>query len=121
MDIDFSQVDRLADDLLDVPAETRPKFRAVISKGALNIKNGMRAEASGGHSYRHFPRSITYDLTGEFEAEIGPDKALVQGALGNLLYFGRSKTAGVLNINGPLEREAPRTVDAIADVAEDIL
>jgi hypothetical protein len=121
MDIDFSQVDRLADDLLEVPEETRPRFRAVISKGALNIKNEMRAEAANAGHYKHFNRSISYDLTGEFEAEIGPDKALIQGALGNILYFGTSKNAPVLDINGPLNREGPRTVDAIGDVAEDIL
>jgi hypothetical protein len=120
-EVDFSQVERLADDLEGVPEETRPKFRKVIERGAVNIKNEMRAEASGHPTFKHFPRSISYDLTGEFEAEIGPDKGRIQGALGNLLYFGRSNTAGVLDINGPLRREEPRTVDAIADVAEDIL
>lgn len=121
MEIDFSQVDKLADDLDRVPEETRPKVRAVVSKGALNIKNEMRAEASGHPTYRHFPRSISYDLTGDLEAEIGPDKALIQGALGNLLYFGTSKTGGVLDINGPLKREEPRFVDALANVLEDVL
>lgn len=120
-DVDFSQVEKLAADLQAVPEETRPKFRAVVSKGALNVKNQMREEASGHPTYRHFPSSISYDMQGDYGAEIGPDKSRVQGALGNLLYFGTSKTGGVLDINGPLNREAPRFTDAIADVAEDIL
>ncbi|HKS46348.1 MAG TPA: hypothetical protein VJT49_14805 [Amycolatopsis sp.] len=114
-------MDQLAADLEGVPEETRPRFRKVVERGALNIKNGMRADASGHRKFIHFPRSISYDMTGDLEAEIGPDKALIQGALGNLLYFGTSRTAGVLDINGPLNREVPRMMDAIADVAEDIL
>jgi hypothetical protein len=120
-EIDFTQVDRLARDLEAVPEETRPKFRAVVSKGALNVKNGMRDEAVSSRHYKHFSRSISYDLIGDFEAEIGPDKERMQGALGNILYFGTSKNAPVLDIMGPISRELPRTADAMADVAEDIL
>lgn len=119
--VDTSELDKLAADLDAVPEETRPKFRAVAEKGALNIKNGMRADATGHPSFPYFPTSISYDMTGEFEAEIGPDKSRAQGALGNLLYFGTSKSGGVLDINGPLNKEIPRFQDAIADVAEDIL
>ncbi len=121
MSVDFSEVERLASDLEKVPDETRSKFSKVVEKGALNVKNGMQRDARNSGHYKHFSRSISYDMVGEFEAEIGPDKGRIQGALGNLLYFGRSTTAGVLNINGPIHREQPRTVDAIADVAEDIL
>ncbi|WP_409186721.1 hypothetical protein F9C11_21770 [Amycolatopsis sp. VS8301801F10] len=121
-DVDMSQVDQLARDLEAVPEETLPKFKKVVAKGAVNVKNGMRADAQGHPTFRHFPRSITYDTTDQgLGAEIGPDKNLIQGALGNLLFFGSSKNAPVLDINGPLNKEAPRFADAIADVAEDIL
>jgi hypothetical protein len=60
-------------------------------------------------------------MTGEFSAEIGPDKERVQGALGNIIYFGTSKNAPQLSLEGPLNRETQRFEDAIADVAEDIL
>ena len=119
--VDTHELVQLADDLDKIPAETRPKFSKCVEKGALNIKNGMRADATGHPTFRYFPTSISYDMTGDFSAEIGPDKGRVQGALGNLLYFGTSRSGGVLNINGPWEREMPRLVDAIADVAEDIL
>lgn len=122
MSIDFSQVDKLADDLKHVPDETLPKVRKVVARGAVTVKNQMRDEARSTGHYRHFFRSISYDETDDgLGAVIGPDKAMIQGALGNLLYFGTSRTAGVLDINGPVNREAPRMADAIADVAEDVL
>lgn len=118
----MSQVDALADAIEAVPRESLPKFRKVVERGAVNVKTGMRADASGHPTFRYFPRSISYDVTdGGLGAEIGPDKDLVQGALGNIVYFGTSKNAPVLDINGPLNKEQPRFVDALADVAEDIL
>ncbi|WP_326565079.1 hypothetical protein VSH64_24875 [Amycolatopsis rhabdoformis] len=121
-EVDMSQVDALADDLEAVAAKATPKVKKVVEKGANNVKNGMRADASGHASFKHFSRSITYDITHDgLGAEIGPDKDLIQGALGNLIYFGRSDTAGVVDINPPLDKETPRFADALADVAEDIL
>ena len=119
--VDTHELDQLARDLDAIPAEKRPQFRKVVEKGALNIKNGLRADAAGHPTYRYFPTSISYDMTGEFSAEIGPDKDRVQGALGNILYFGTSKNGPQLDLEGPLHRETQRTVDYIADVAEDIL
>lgn len=119
--VDTSELDQLVTDLDKVPAEVMPKFRKVLERGAVNVKNGMRADATGHPTFRYFPNSISYDLKGELEAEIGPDKGRVQGALGNLLYFGTSKSGGVLDINGPLNREGQRLEDAAADVAADIL
>ena len=120
--VDTSELRALEAELEQIPAEKLPQFKAVVVKGAVNVKTGMRADAAGGQSYRHFPRSIDFDvIDGGLGAEIGPDKGRIQGALGNLLYFGTSRTGGVLDINGPLNREAPRFEDALADVAEDIL
>jgi len=120
--VDTSQLDKLVADLEEIPADRLPPLKKVVSKGALNVKNGLRADAANGGSYRHFSRSIDYDITdGGLGAEIGPNKDQIQGALGNILYFGTSKNAPVLDINGPLTKEEPRFVDAIADVAEDIL
>lgn len=122
MEVDFSQVDRLADELMAVPAEVEPKVRKVVARGALNVKNTMRDEAQSGGSYRHFHRSISYDLeNGGMAAEIGPDKGRIQGALGNILYFGTSKNAPQLDIMSGLNREAPRFERALIDVVEDIL
>lgn len=106
MSIDWSQVEKLADDLESVPERLQAPFEKVVEKGALNVKNGMKADAHNSGHYRYFASSITYDRDG-LEAEIGPDKGRTQGALGNILYFGTSNNAPVLDINGPLNREAP--------------
>jgi hypothetical protein len=120
--VDTSELDKLVVDLGEIPEQKLPQVKKVVSKGALNIKNGMRTDAANGHSYRHFARSIDYDIDdGGLGAEIGPNKDQIQGALGNILYFGTSKNAPVLDINGPLHTEEPRFADAIADVAADIL
>lgn len=120
--VDTSQLDKLVADLGEIPEEKLPQVKKVVSRGALNVKTDLRAGAANGGSYKHFARSIDYDIVdGGLGAEIGPNKDQIQGALGNLLYFGTSKSGGVLDINGPLTKEEPRFVDAIADVASDIL
>jgi hypothetical protein len=120
--LDTSELDALNRDLEQIPAEKLPQLKGVVRKGALNIKTGMQSEAASAGSYRHFSRSISFDeIDGGLGAEIGPDKGRVQGALGNILYFGTSKNAPVLDLEGPLRKEDQRFVDAIADVAEDIL
>jgi hypothetical protein len=120
--IDFSQVEALADKLDLDAQEILKKTKPVVSKGALNVKNGMRIDAADGGHYKHFNRSITYDINDDgLTAEIGPDKALIQGALGNILYFGTSKNAPVIHLEGPLNKETPRLERVLGDVAEDIL
>lgn len=118
LEVNVDGAREVADELADVDAA---RFRPVVAKGALNVKNALqRAARSSGH-YKHFHRSISYDLVGDLEAEIGPDKDRIQGALGNILYFGTSKNAAVLDLDQALAREAPRFELALADVAEDIL
>lgn len=120
IDVDVDGADEIASDLMSVD-RLRPEFRKVVSKGALNIKNGLRDDAKSSGHYKHFHRSISYDMIDDLKAEIGPDKDRIQGALGNILYFGTSKNAPVLNLNGPYEREEPRFRLALINVAESVL
>ena len=120
--VDGSEVRELSHDLGEVPDRVIPEVKKSVSRGALNIKNDMARDARSDGSYRHFHRSISYDLVRDgLAAEIGPDKNRVQGALGNILYFGTSKNAPVLNLGGPLYREAPRFEAALRRIAGDIL
>lgn len=123
MDVDYTEVRRLLEDLGKVPGHVVSEVAAATRKGAQNIKDEMvreaEAELSGGHA-RRFPASISYDMVpaiGAIEYVIGPDKDRPQGALGNILYFGTSKNAQVLDINAPLDREQPRFLKALADAA----
>ncbi|MGA5629798.1 hypothetical protein ACPCTH_33520 [Streptomyces cellulosae] len=70
--------------------------RQAVTVSALKIKNdAARRSQSSGHA-KHYSRSITYDVHGgaaSVWAEIGPDKARTQGALGNIIEFGTRNNA----------------------------
>jgi hypothetical protein len=94
----------------------------VVRKGALNVKNDWRANAtsSAGRHARLYPASIGYDVTQEPDgasAEIGPDKGRPQGALGNLLEFGSANNPPHNDGGRALDAEEPRMVAAVEAVA----
>lgn len=121
--IDDSEVRRLGADLGRIPAKTVPAVDQVMKKGANNVKETMRADASGHPTFPHFPRSISYDrvLGRGIGYEIGPDKDRPQGALGNILYFGTSRNAPVLDIDHGLTEEAPRLEKHLGELAAGLL
>lgn len=121
--VDDSDLRRLAADLGHVPAKTIPAIDAVVKKGANNVKETMRADASGHPRSPHFPRSITFDrvLGTGIGYEIGPDKDRRQGALGNLLYFGTSTQGPTLDIEVGIRGEAPRLERNLGEVAAGLL
>lgn len=92
----------------------------IIKKGAVNIKNQMRDEASG---HRHFPKlapSIRFDIVDNLGragivAEIGPGT----GVLAGIAYFGGSKPGGatVPDPRGALDAEAPTVERLLGDLA----
>ena len=124
IEFDTSDVDKLAADLGRIPGRMVAPMVAAVTKSSHSVQRAMKADASGiGHA-PHFPNSITDEVkvkVGLIEAEIGPDKGRTQGALGNILYFGTSKNGPVLNINAPLEGEAPKFEKALADVLGDLV
>lgn len=120
----FIETEALAADLAAAPARVAVGIAPVVSKGALNIKQGWRANASGNAHAPYYPASITYDLhvqADSVSAEIGPDKNLRQGALGNLLEFGSSKNPPHNDGGRALADEEPRFIEACATVAEQAL
>lgn len=120
------------DDLLNVArvleqaaAGAEPALRGVVARGALNVKNDWRNNAtqSAGRHARLYPGSISYDLDsvpGGATAQIGPDKARPQGALGNLLEYGSANNAGHNDGGHALDAEEPRMVAAVEAVAEQL-
>lgn len=130
MTIDTSEVRALAADMRQVHSRLSQHVRPVIAKGALNIRDDLRAKMAASGSFGHLARGITYDLehtSGAYEAEIGPAKkhtgerkAPRRGA--NIAYFGTSKGGGTVeDPAGALEREAPRFADALADLAAELV
>ncbi|MFJ2631061.1 hypothetical protein ACIO6U_03730 [Streptomyces sp. NPDC087422] len=128
MGIDLSELEAMNAAIAASEAAVQREARAIVSKGALNIKTGWAANAqeSSGHHAPHYPRSISYDVTeapGLIEAEIGPDKDRTQGPLGNILEFGTSTQAGHNDGGRALDDEEPRfeaAVDALAQTALDL-
>lgn len=93
---------------------------ALVTKGALNIKNDWRASASGLVHAPAYPYSITFDVLPTptaIAAEIGPDKAKRQGALGNLIEYGSVHNPPHLDGARALAAEEPRFYAAAGDAA----
>ena len=121
-DFDFSEVTRLAIDMGRGSVEVAVETRKVLQVGALRVKEGMRAAATGHPRSAAFPYSITYDTRQTAAgpvAEIGPDKNLRQGALGNILYFGTANNAPVISdMAAPARREAGVMAELLGAFAE---
>ena len=113
--IDASQVDKLAADLGKAGRKATLQATAVIAKGALNIKNGMKADFTGHRYAPRIPAAINYDLRG-LSAEIGVDKRGPQGGLGNILAFGTSKNAAVVDHTAALRREVPNIEKFLGEI-----
>ena len=110
MAVDASELRALIADLREAPNLVRREARAVISKGALNIKNQMRDEVARSRHFR-FAHTVSYDLKvggDTIEAEIGPETGGV-GSLAGFAYFGGVNGGGgtVPDPQGALVAEAP--------------
>lgn len=111
----MTELDQLADDL-DAAKIDLAAVRAVTARGAMNIKRDWQAAWAG---MRHAPflaAAVSYD-TGLWAAgawaEIGPDKARKQGALGNVIEFGTAKNAPNPGGEPALQAEDARFVQAM--------
>jgi hypothetical protein len=97
-----------------------PEGRKVVARGALNMKKGMRRRVQGiGHAPA-YPSSITYDIETKgltVEAEVGPDKARRQGALGNILNYGTLNNAPIPHVEPALADEQPKYYAALEALA----
>lgn len=121
--IDLTELEALSARIAASAAVIRSEGPAVVSRGALNIKNTWRDNATqtvGAHA-RLYPSTINYDLHPDgmlIEAEVGPDKAKPQGPLGNILEFGTSTQAGHNDGGLALDEEAPRFIAQAEALAE---
>lgn len=123
-EFDFSELDAWRDVLTRAPVILGPRARAVITKGALNIKTEARATAPGTGSAKHYPNSISYDLydePGGLMAETGPAEDRRQWGLGNLLEYGSSHNRPHPHLEPALDHEAPRFLRACEALAGDVI
>lgn len=123
MPIEFDGLEQITADFDAAGAKAAGLAPTVVAVNAGKIKAAWREGDSGLEHAPAYPASITYDVTtgtGYAEAEIGPDKARTQGALGNLLEYGsahnapRGTGARALAANtDDLERAAARMLEDI--------
>lgn len=122
IEFDASDLDRLAVEIGRQEVKAAAGLYAVGTKAAVNVKQGMAADASGLAHAPQFPASISYDVAPagirSVLWRIGPDKDRPQGALGNILYFGTSKNAPVLDVGKALREETPRIERALLELGD---
>ena len=108
-------------------AATEPEVKAVVERGALNIKKQLVAEMQRSPHFKGVARGISYDMRtvggfggGVIEAEIGPESS-GPGALANVAYFGTSRGGGTVpDPSGALEAESRRFEDALLKIIGEV-
>src|SRR5690625_3619740 len=118
--IDTREVRAAVVDMTGVDSRLRRDTAAVVKKGATNIVNVMRQEVGASINFNGF-KQIRYDMSEDFEAEIGPEKGgPVAGA--NIAYFGTSRGGGTVeDPEAALEREIPAFEKHMLDIAERVV
>ena len=127
IEIDLSELTMFGRDLERSGVDIVKGVKPVVAKGALNVKNGMRADMAGSGHFGQVASSITYetrDGVGWAEAEVGPVTAgRTGGRLAHRAYLGGAPGGGgtVRDPQVVLDEEAPRFEKAITDVIEGLL
>lgn len=116
----------LAADMAKAAASVIAVTRAVVQKGALNIKTQAKTnvQKSAPVHNAHAAQAITYDTKVEplsIEAEIGYDKDKHGGALGNLLEYGSRKNPPHRDLGRALDQEQPNFERFLAEGMERLL
>lgn len=113
------------EDLGKAGDELHQEARHVVEKGALNVKQDWRDRWMGHPHIPHLPWAVTYDITADDDTiisyEIGPDKDLLQGPLGNIIEFGTGNNAPIEGGMPALDAEEPRYTRAVEDLGVQLL
>ena len=116
--IDASEVVRLSKSLEVAASRIPVDARAVVSKGALNIKTDAREHVSDSPYWARIGQTINYDLAGNAfhsTATIGYDDE-GQGELAGIYEFGSVKRDPHPTLIPAFEREVPRFEKAMGDL-----
>lgn len=122
--VDLTQLRALAADLRLGYRETAADLRTATQDSAKRIRDDWRRGWSGLAAAPYVAAAVTYDTKLSalaVEAEIGPDKDLPQGPLGNLLEFGSVNNAPIPAGAPALRREEPRFLSEIERIAAGLL
>ena len=127
MSMDFSEVEALSRNIGKASSGLIAGARAVVAKGALNIKNDTRKTVSKHPSWKRLAASVNYSMTGNAffsEATVGYDD-VGQGELAGIYEFGSASRAPHPTLYPAVDRELPKfeaaLVVAVAKVTEETL
>ena len=122
IEFDLSELQRLEVAFTKAGRRAEAGLLPVLTKAALNIKQGMAAQAEDHPHFVDLPDAVTYDIapTGlrSVAARIGPDKRRRQGALGNVFWYGTATLPAQADIMAPLTAEVPNFQDALAALVD---
>lgn len=131
MSLDDSALRELSNDMGLVPTKLIPEVRAVVRKGALNVKNAMQQDFKNSTHFKPVARSVDFDEISSsafgataIAAEIGPNKSRHPSAsLAGIAYFGGSRGGGgtVRDPSEALADETPAFEEYLAKVMEGLL
>lgn len=122
---DASELRGFSAELGRVEPKVARQVKAVVSKGAVNIKNTMRDDFKGSVHFKQVGRTINYDLEefdGGVEVEIGPNKHWRAARIANIAYFGGSRGGGgTVDVDNGLRKELPNLTEHLRRVMGDVL
>lgn len=121
IEIEHSQVDRLAMDLARAPGRIQRRAPKVFEVGAYKTKRNLQRMAAGHRYLGGLASAVEYeriDAAG-LDYEIGFNKGGV-GSLANVAVYGTSNNAPIMGSPADaLRMELPNILRHLADVAED--
>lgn len=127
---DASELRDFGVELGNIGPKVQREVEAVVSKGALNIKNTMREDMAASSSFGALSSTIDFSLnvgSDGIEAEIGPGKRSGGSSRGldfgaNIAYFGTSRGGGgTVDVENGLRKELPGFMEHLGRVTKDVL
>ena len=118
MVFDMSEVNALAEELVQSDAKVREEGKRVVKRGAMKVKRNSRSSIRASVGRRHpkwYASSIDFDLDDSgLAAEIGPKLGKKQAFLGKILEYGSATSPPHPHMNPAADEEEPRMQDAVA-------
>lgn len=111
MSADVSELLQYASQIASTADRVEPELSKVVERGGLNVKReSVRIfDSYSRRAYlKHYPRSMSYDMVGPLEVEIGPDASKPQGGMGRGVEFGSVHTEPMPHLFPALDLEVPR-------------
>jgi hypothetical protein len=114
--ITVTGINAVVADLDAFPTRLAVNVRKAVKVTSQKVRDDARNRIKGHKYLPAYPYSITYDtkVTAEgVEGEIGPDKGLAQGPLGNIVEYGTSKNAPIPHLGLALDANAEDLVAGV--------